>query len=478
MSHNTWVHCAVRPAVRPLIETPIAPNHITWLRLFGGLAAAAAFAQGDDFWRNWGAAIFLFSFLLDRADGELARLSGKKSSFGHRLDLVSDALSNALAFVGLGLGLRNGTFGPWAPVMGIVAALAVGAILTMVMRIENSEGDNAAELRLTKSLDPDDGMVLVPVLIWLSQGELLLALASVGAPLFCAGMAIMLRRRLIKPATVALPNGMTVSCLQKHEVPLVYSEVQGYLSNGLKLGPGDIVFDVGANIGLFSLAAYENCGRNLKIYAFEPVTAIFDLLRANIERNTADSHVHVLPFGLSHCAATAPLAYYPRAPVLSTAYPDEEADLLMIENIVLNNIVDLDDAPLLVRGIRWIPKALCVPLVRFALRTALRTEIVHCQMRTLSWFVAEQNIDRIDLLKIDVEKAELDVLSGIEDPDWDKIQQAVIELHDLDDRLNVITTLLQRKGLTELTVEQPPTLAGSNIFTVFAARPPACTESD
>ena len=85
--------------------------------------------------------------------------------------------------------------------------------------------------------------------------------------------------------------------------------------------------------------------------------------------------------------------------------------------------------------------------------------------------VRELGVDRIDLLKIDVEKAELDVLSGIEDGDWDKVQQVVIELHDMDDRLNVITTLLQRKGLTEMTVEQPPTLVGSNIFTVFAARP-------
>jgi hypothetical protein len=39
--------------------------------------------------------------------------------------------------------------------------------------------------------------------------------------------------------TVVLPNGMTVSCLQKHEVPLVRLEVEGYLSNGIELRPGD-----------------------------------------------------------------------------------------------------------------------------------------------------------------------------------------------------------------------------------------------
>ena len=39
-------------------------------------------------------------------------------------------------------------------------------------------------------------------------------------------------------------------------------------------------------------------------------------------------------------------------------------------------------------------------------------------------------IDRIDLLKIDAEKSELDIIAGIEDDDWPKIDQIVIEIHD------------------------------------------------
>ncbi len=278
--------------------------------------------------------------------------------------------------------------------------------------------------------------------------------------------------------TVALPNGMTVSCLQKHEVPLVRLEVEGYLSSGLRLKPGDTVFDVGAHIGLFSLAAYEHCERDLSIYAFEPVAAICDVLRANIERNTADGQVQVLPFGLWHRDEAVALTYYPRAPVLSTAYPDKEADLQMVEDIVLNNIIHLREAPLAVRCLRWIPKALRAPIVRTALARALRTQTVTCQMRTLSQFVADRGIERIDLLKIDVEKAELDVLLGIEDEDWGKVRQVAVELHDLEGRLKTITALLKQKGLGEITVSQPPTLASSNIFNVFAARPPGRAGAD
>jgi FkbM family methyltransferase len=256
------------------------------------------------------------------------------------------------------------------------------------------------------------------------------------------------------PSTVMLPNGTTVSCLQKHEVPLACLEVQGYLSNGLELRSGDTVFDVGANIGLFSLAAYEHCSGDLTIYAFEPVATICEVLRANIERNMDGAEVHVLPFGLSQDAKTVPLTYYPRAPMLSTAYPDKVADLRFVENIVLNNLMHLDDAPLAVRGLRWIPEVMRVPLVRYVLRGALRTEIVICQMRTLSQFVADRSIERIDLLKIDVERAELGVLRGIEDEDWCKVRQVVVELHDLEGRLDTITALLNEKGLSDIAVEQ------------------------
>jgi acyl carrier protein len=44
---------------------------------------------------------------------------------------------------------------------------------------------------------------------------------------------------------------------------------------------------------------------------------------------------------------------------------------------------------------------------------------------------------RIDLLKIDVEKAEADVLAGIDPATWEKIDQVVLEVHDLPGRLEL-----------------------------------------
>ena len=53
-------------------------------------------------------------------------------------------------------------------------------------------------------------------------------------------------------------------------------------------------------------------------------------------------------------------------------------------------------------------------------------------MRTLSQFIRECSPGRIDLLKIGVEKSEIDVLKGIEQEHWPLISQVVAGVHDLD----------------------------------------------
>ena len=182
--------------MRPLIDTPVTPNQLTTLRLAAGIAAAAALAVGDEAWRYAGAGIFVFSVVLDRADGELARLTGKTTPWGHSYDLVADLVSDVLIFIGLGLGLRDGGLGSWAVPLGVAAGASVAAIFWLVMRIESLEGARAAELKSYWGFDVDDAILLVPIAIWLGWSEPLLIAASIGAPVFAAFFFWMFRRRL------------------------------------------------------------------------------------------------------------------------------------------------------------------------------------------------------------------------------------------------------------------------------------------
>src|ERR1700733_3806233 len=81
-----------RRLVTPLKDSWVTPNHLTTVRLLVGLAAALSFARGTYGWTNLAALLLTISNFLDHTDGELARISGKSSRFGHIYDLSSDAV--------------------------------------------------------------------------------------------------------------------------------------------------------------------------------------------------------------------------------------------------------------------------------------------------------------------------------------------------------------------------------------------------
>src|SRR5262249_21264029 len=88
--------------------------------------------------------------------------------------------------------------------------------------------------------------------------------------------------------------------------------------------------------------------------------------------------------------------------------------------------------------------------------------------RPLSDIIAEHDLERIHLLKVNVEKAELDLLRGIRSEDWPRIDQAVVEV-DLAAHLEPILELFAAHGF-ETLVEQDPLLARTELRYVYAAR--------
>ena len=264
-----------------------------------------------------------------------------------------------------------------------------------------------------------------------------------------------------------LPDGTKVFCLIEKEVPVLYEQVQDYLKYGIELRSGDVVFDVGANIGLFSLWIYQKCHQNVNIYAFEPIPAIFEVLQANAKRFDSEK-IKAFPCGLARESKAVEFAYHPNATMLSTAYRD---DLPELQNQLKDTVVrNIKSAPKSLRWLRWLPRFVRSLLIQNKLNKAFQTEQVICQLRTISEILLEYKIDRIDLLKIDVEKGELDVLWGIDSEDWHKIKQIVIEVHDLEHRLQKIIALLREKGFTEIEVAQETMFEGSNLFNLYARR--------
>ena len=60
------------------------------------------------------------------------------------------------------------------------------------------------------------------------------------------------------------------------------------------------------------------------------------------------------------------------------------------------------------------------------------------------------------------------MLQGIDADDWSIIRQVVVEVHDLDGRLEKVTALLKENGFQNIVVEQEPLFKGSEIYNLYA----------
>jgi len=254
-----------------------------------------------------------------------------------------------------------------------------------------------------------------------------------------------------------LPDGAPVAHLNRNETEYIHNEVfvlQAYLRHGISIRDGDCVVDAGANIGLFTVFANRlACG--LRTFALEPNPAAFACLAANAE--AWGDAVKCLPHGLSRENGSAELTSFQGLSLLSGFHADAAVEREVVKSYVLNRQPD------------GLPDEHEVADLDALLDARLESATVTAQLRTLSDVIATEGIERIDLLKVNVEKSELDVLLGIDAGDWPRIRQLVVEV-DRQENLEPITDLLQRQGF-EFLVEQDPLLRNTELCYVYAIQP-------
>ena len=128
--------------------------------------------------------------------------------------------------------------------------------------------------------------------------------------------------------------------------------------------PGDVVLDVGANLGLMSLRMAQGAGRGGIVHAFEPNPRLVDFLRATLRANPGLA-IRLHPVGLGRSNGLLPFHV-----------PDGNAG----------------------KGSLVLPQG--------------GGRVLTVEVRRLSDYCREAGIDRVDFIKMDVEGVEADVLEG------------------------------------------------------------------
>ncbi len=252
--------------------------------------------------------------------------------------------------------------------------------------------------------------------------------------------------------TYRLPNGVEIAHLNKNETDHLYEEIfrkQNYLRHNITLRDGDCIFDVGANIGMFTLFANDVC-REVRIYSFEPIPTTFAALQHNIDAFRLKARAYNC--GLSDHSGSASFTFYPRVSASSGMYADAVTDEQVTRAYMANQDAELMEfADELMEG-------------RF------EAETFTCHLKTISEVISENHIDQIDLLKLDVEKSELDVLLGIQEHDWPKIKQVAAEVHDIDGRLDRFSKILKNHGF-EVKLDQDSSFRSTGLYHIYAIHP-------
>lgn len=226
----------------------------------------------------------------------------------------------------------------------------------------------------------------------------------------------------------SLPDGRMINCTNRLTASVVCQEFTegAYADCVSRLRPGDTVIDVGAHVGLISLMLAKEVA-DLRVIACEPAPPSFACLTNNFARHIPRGTAVNVAVGSESRDVT--LTYYPNSEVMSTVFVDEDDDRRTLE------------AGLTSAGIESQAE-------RDGFISLCRSDAVEFPVRmiTLTELFAEHGVGDVGLLKVDVERAELEVLRGIDDKYWPSIRTVAAEVHNIDGRLEATASLLKEKG--------------------------------
>ena len=250
-----------------------------------------------------------------------------------------------------------------------------------------------------------------------------------------------------------LPNGSTIFHMNESETRFMYNEIvedDGYHLRNLALDPDPVILDAGANIGMFTVLC-ASIWPSAEIYAFEPIPDVFKCLQANVHLLNS-KNIRIFNEGLSDRREELILSYYPFNTVMSGAGVSDREILQSYLKEQYASAGENGDEE-----------------VDLVLEEALESVQITCPVSSVTHLIDTHGLERIDLLKVDVEDWEEKIVRGVAAHHWDKIQNMILEVHDKEGRLSFIRNFLTERGF-EVKVVQTRFLSSTGLYNVVALK--------
>jgi FkbM family methyltransferase len=204
------------------------------------------------------------------------------------------------------------------------------------------------------------------------------------------------------PPVVPLPNGLKLALQSRQQLGcanFIIKEVfpnRSYCRPGFEISPADTVVDLGANIGVFALWASPQATRVISI---EPTRAI-ECLEKSLVLNGI-GNVSVVRCAVSDKPGTIELLEYPGFNAVSHSASFQPA--------------------------RWGQR-----IIRLLWRKEREEPVrISCPCQTLDDILQSENVDRVDLLKVDCEGGEYALFDSIREDTLARISRIALEFHEL-----------------------------------------------
>ena len=191
--------------------------------------------------------------------------------------------------------------------------------------------------------------------------------------------------------------------------------IEEYNKKEFKIMENDIVIDIGAHIGLFTLYASQFCKKG-KILCFEPVEENYDLLLENIQINNL---VNVTTFNKAISNEKKITRIYLSEDQAAHSFYNEGPNFIEVESISLKEVID------------------------------------------------SNKISECNLLKLDCEGAEYDILRAFPDEYFKTIMKICMEYHFSNTQPHLIKELKDRLGALHYNIVDIPLFDGLGLLFVI-----------